>query len=141
MFDAIVTDPPYSLRTALLNGGKVRNPFSSDLGSKALEPSEMCIHENERSNEKNKNNTEENIKNIDENENTEEEKKSSFSTSNTTFPVIDNVMLSLPLSEYSDCSVLEDLISFTDDHLICGGRLVFWWPEGTNIRTYIRFHD
>lgn len=123
-FDAIVTDPPYSLRTALLNGGKVQGPFTSDSGSNIPESSEMC-------------NTENFVENG--NENNIEDRISSISTLNTTSPIADNDGSTLPLSDYPDCSVLEDLISFADDHLVCQGRLVFWWPEGTYMCTYIFF--
>jgi hypothetical protein len=39
------------------------------------------------------------------------------------------------------CSVLEDLISFASKRLVPGGRLVFWWPEGTYIYSYVHVLD
>ena len=45
--------------------------------------------------------------------------------STSTSPTID--------SYSSDYSVLESLFAVAATHLVSSGRLVFWWPESTNL--------
>ena len=126
-YDAIVTDPPYSMRTSLLpdhafmksdagESSQVHQHQSMDLGPLVLVPSlpTHISHSSERTD----------IGTVlpsEENPNT-----ASFSTSSTT----------LISPSHSSLCILEDLISFASTHLVPDGRLVFWWPEGTYIRSH-----
>lgn len=117
-YDAIVTDPPYSMRTSLLpdHASLVNQHQSTDPGSLALVPSlpNHISHSSEHTD----------IGTVlpsEENPNT-----ASFSTSSTT----------LISASHSSLCILEDLISFASTHLVPDGRLVFWWPEGTYIRSH-----
>ena len=112
-YDAIVTDPPYSMRTALLfentairaNKHPTQQHQSTDPGSSIPSLSQHPVDHNT-------------LHPSGENAST-----TSFSTSSTSATSTSALL--------GSSSILEDLISFASTHLVADGRLVFWWPEGT----------
>ena len=119
--DAVVCDPPYSIRTALLRNSDITYPIASSTSSPSLSPSSSppaplsssslssVLPSSQHS--------------LNPSKNTEKRENNTEKRQNNT--------------EKSLVSVLSHLISFASQHLVSKGRLVFWWPDGTYVRAML----
>jgi tRNA G10 N-methylase Trm11 len=128
-FDAIITDPPYNMRTALIamssNNSSNRNSDGND--------------SNDNNNSSNNNDSRDDrgdicdMRNVGRRSNDNNHNKDNDDSNDKDINNVINDYASASKSpiDINTDSILSDLISSASDHLSPGGRLAFWWPQGT----------